>query len=131
MAGKHVAPFIGPRRRVTVQGRVVYDRKTHYFSIADLLRIVRALLRLPAPPTLDKLSFDSIYQYIMELLSAYARIVMRLLGGLSREGIRFARSVLATVVRFFCDAFDVSPARILSAIDELFDSIEPNDAEPK
>ena len=32
-----------PRRRSTIQGRIVYDRKKHYFQPRDIYRILRSL----------------------------------------------------------------------------------------
>lgn len=50
-----------PARHVTIRGRVVYDRKRHFFKVSDATRILRRILLY------DKLEYSNPFQLALEL----------------------------------------------------------------
>lgn len=73
---RYPAPKEAPvRPRTTVSGRIVYNRRIHYFSAADALRIVRVI---PAP--------DGLTDYL-RIVQAIYFLGQRLMEGLATNFI--------------------------------------------
>jgi hypothetical protein len=63
-----MTPFYGRRRHWTVDGRVVYERKPHRFSVSDLERVLRSL-----PIEEDDTNVERYKNVVLEAFDRYCR----------------------------------------------------------
>ena len=112
-----------PRKRWTVQGKIIYERETHYFDIKDIRRIQEKVKRRFAEESTGATLARQIYDFLAKMLEDLINDILReiQLSGLIKA--KEVRLFLQNIVEQIMSALGIDYQTIDADIEKAINSL--------